>query len=403
MEKLTPEKLHALADYTAPLCLTITMPCEEAGDWDQKDSIRLKNTLQEAREKLKKIGKDDREINDFLAPLEKESRDKGFWKQADKGLLICATGDNLQVYTLPFAVALNVIVDRHFYLRPVIPHMQQDSNIALLLLNMDKTQMLFASALDGGTEAMSPPGELESFSAFMGIYDVEKSLQHHSQGRKGGGKGAENAMFHGQGAAGDDAKQKAHLKEYIKQLSSWISGLMRSKGHAELFFVADPQMEGLLKATSADKMTTWHKLAAKNPSGRKPEEWVDMARKALQDDPENAREQTLATYRQLKAAGNGVVKESIPEIVKAAESKRISTLLLPETSQDYFWGRYDPETHEVTEQERDERYTGPGDELVNLAVIQTYLNGGRVMTFPANDTQGGEGPDDARYAALCRW
>ena len=398
---LTIETTKELAACEAPLCLTLTMPCIKSGDQQQQNPIRFKNLLQEAHEKLEKIGCKQEDIAVFLSPLEKLLHEKDLWKHQDQGLLVCVTEGRHELYSLPFSVDVNVIVDRHFYLRPVIPFMQDNATMAILLLSMNDPMLIFAMGPNGDYETEVPSEPMKSFDAFMEVYDLEESLQFRSQSYGSGSKNATREGYHGQGVAGDDATHKTHLKEYFKQLENWVTGRLQRKGCAEVFMVSEPHLEGLYKNVMRDSHPILHMLAQKNPTSEKPEIWVEKMKIQQKDGFNQECEQKLADYKRLKETDGKSVAETIPDILKAAYAQRVDALMVPDTSQDYYWGRFDPETRTVQEQKRDESVTGPGDELVNLAVIKTFLSGGKVFPIPANQIK--KSSSRPGYAALCRW
>lgn len=396
-ETLTTEKLKKLAAYEAPLCLTLTMPCVISGDQQKQNAIRFKNLIQEATDKLQKIGQRQEDIEKFLKPFERFQGKKDAWKMHDKGLLVCIANDIQKIYSLPFPLEVNVIVDRHFYLRPVIPHMQENAKTVIFLLSMNSPTLLFTDSHNGNFNTKAPPSPLTSFEEYMSIYDLEESLQFRSQGSDGGSH-ATVPGYHGQGVAGDMAQEKKHLKEYFKQLENWVYESLQKVRYQDAFLVAEPHMEGLYKSVMRRNHLHLRKLEQSNPTSEKPEVWVQRAKDIQKHDYSKKCLQTLSIFRQLKKNHGSHIKENIPEIVRAAHNHRIDTLVVPDTSQDYYWGRFDPETHSVYQQKQDESVTGPGDELVNLAVIKTFLNGGKILSIPENIL-----PEKTNYTALCRW
>ncbi len=302
--------------------------------------------------------------------------------------------DRHELYGLPFHVEVNVIVDRRFYLRPVIPHMQHNTDIAVLLLSMNDTALVFSDASNRQYEMQTPPEALKSFENYMSVYDQEESLQFRSQGYAGG-TNKTRAGYHGQGVAEDDAAQKAHLKEYFKQLENWVDETLQNKGFQEVFLIAEPHLEGLYKQVMRNNHPQLRKLAQKNPQSENLEVWITHVKNLLKDDFEQECERNLATYERLKSKDESSIEETVPDIVRAAHSQRVEAFMLPNTSQDYYWGRFDPNTRKVHEQKQDESVSGPGDELINLAAIKTFLHGGKVLPMPEGTLP--------QYAALCRW
>lgn len=393
MNILTHAELKELAAFESPLCLTLTMPCVKAGDQQQQNPIRFKNLIQEAREKFEKLGWDERDIESFLKPVLELSDRKDFWLHQERGLAIFAADGFCEYYQVPLDLDVNVVLDTHFYLRPIIPHFQQNTDMALLLLDPERPELLLMDGFNATPHSVTPPRPFNSFSAYMGTFEQEESVQFHSQNKASRGAGAPE--YHGQGTAGDDATKKEHLGEFFKQVENWVYDTMTKHPQKEIFLIAEPQNEGLYKTAARQAHPTLLPLAQKNPSSKPQSHWVDMAKNFQKKRFSSACEETISEYQRLKQQQEEKVKDDIPEIVKAAWNKRIDTLILPDDSQDYYWGRFNPETQDVLKQTKDEKVTGPGDELVNFAVIHTFLNGGKVIPVKGKAVPG--------YAAICTW
>ena len=96
-------------------------------------------------------------------------------------------------------------------------------------------------------------------------------------------------------------------------------------------------------------------------------------------------------YRQ--SAGTGLTSRDIAEIVGAARSGRVKVLFVTRGVQQ--WGTFDPEA--ATVQLSDAREPGHED-LLDLAAMETFLNGGTVYTEDRDDM-----PDESTVAALFRY
>ena len=412
-----------LAAHEAPLCVTLTMPCVVSGNQQPQNAIRFKNLLQEATEKLEKIGCRSADIDALLSPLEPHIDNTELWAHQDRGLLICVSKHKHDFYQLPFPVDENVVVDRHFYLRPIVPAFQNRHDVNLLLLSRENPTLITASGVltpsatpdAQAYDSHTPPPPYSSYSDFMAAFESEKSLQFHTENHVKQNPAQSSSGFHGQGVSEDDKVHEQHIKEYLKKLENWVRDIKPDAYDSTLFVIGDPSLTGLYQECAHSNHPSIHILAQKNPESEDVSHWVEQAHNHLQEQYKDECEEHLATLKRMKETQGESVAEDLDDIVRAAHTKRIDTLFVPQKPHDYHWGRYDAESHSVNHQTQDEKITGAGDELVNLAVIKTFLNGGKVIPFPnaiqddtghkstaekSNPQSDGKQP---RYAALYRW
>lgn len=400
IQTLDVDTLKKLAEKEAPVCITLTMPCVVAGDQQPQNMIRFKNLCQEAEKKLEKIGFSEGEAKTFLRPLAPLDHNETFWSHQKEGFLACLSEGFTGIYMLPFEIGINAIVDRHFYLRPVIPYMQHEKSAALFLLGIKQPALVFFSSRDDKIDILHPPKPYTSFESFMETFEPEKALQFRSQ-PSGENNDATGPGFHGFGVGGDKAEKESHLTEYLKQVENWVYETLAHRGIESVFWVTDAHNEGLYKKAMRDSHPDLKFLARKNPHSKDIKTWVKEAQTALQGSGKVPDQDVISLYQRRKEKEHDSVKETLPEILAAAHNKRIDTLVLQARPHDYKWGRFNPETRHVTYQKKGEEESGAGDELVNLAVIKTFLNGGRIVELSEAKAQGVLKQEP--YAAICRW
>ena len=101
----------------------------------------------------------------------------------------------------------------------------------------------------------------------------------------------------------------------------------------------------------------------------------------------------MERVRQLLGAGNKLATISVIEAVPAAAYSRIDTLFVDLSQQR--WGRFDPDAGEVVVHATPE----DGDEdLLDLAAVETYLNGGAVYAVTPDKM-----PVESAVAAILRY
>jgi len=119
-----------------------------------------------------------------------------------------------------------------------------------------------------------------------------------------------------------------------------------------------------------------------NPEGRRPEELQAEAWKIVEPYLLKARREAAKRFEEL--AGSPRASTDIKEVVPAAYQGRVEDLFVAAGRQ--IWGRFNPETQEVTVHQ--EQKAGDRD-LLNLAAIHTFLHGGSVYAVEPADVPGG--------------
>ncbi len=122
-----------------------------------------------------------------------------------------------------------------------------------------------------------------------------------------------------------------------------------------------------------------------------PDELYDRAWKLVEPRFVKAREEVVSQYRQL--AGTGRTSREMGEIIPAAFQGRVEKLVVARDV--HVWGIYRPDRAAV--EPREESAVGSED-LLDLAAIQTLLNGGSVYTIEPDAL-----PDKASMIALFRY
>ena len=98
---------------------------------------------------------------------------------------------------------------------------------------------------------------------------------------------------------------------------------------------------------------------------------------------QTAREEAVAHYRKLAGQASEQVADTLKKIVPAASGGRIETLFIAVGVQ--HWGIFNPDTNEIDLHDQMES----GDDLLDLAAVQTYLKGGTVYAVEPEIVPGG--------------
>ena len=184
MDILTKAELEQLMRKEEQQCVSIYMPTHRIGVETQQDPIRLKNLLGEAEKHLSNQGYGPRDVQKMLEPASKLLQASYFWQHQSDGLAIFLSGNSAHIYRLPLSFEELVMVDDHFYIKPLLPLITGDGQFYILALSQNDIRLLNGtrygvSEVDTGQLV----GSLEEANSFDGH---QTSVQIHSSGAAGG-------------------------------------------------------------------------------------------------------------------------------------------------------------------------------------------------------------------------
>ncbi|NCC22931.1 MAG: hypothetical protein EOM26_10810, partial [Alphaproteobacteria bacterium] len=366
---LDRETFHDLLNAKSGLCISIYMPTEQAGRETRQNAIRFDNLRRQAEEKLERYGVQGDARAAILAPLESIGRDHDFWQHQSEGLAVFANPVSHRALRLPVAFDEGCIVDKRFYIRPLIPLTDEGEPYHILALSRGETRLLRCTATGCVREDL--PEHLASYGAFLEQYDYEEHLQQHYGDRVGGGE--MHAIYHGRGG-GKEATHHAHLKEYFSHLRHAVDKAIASSSQ-KLFLGGDSHEVGLYREVTAGQPLDVAILSQKNASDLTDAELRQSALEQVTPAHERGLRSALDEFERLRRVDPQKIESSLHEVVRAAHDKRVRVLFVPgEDSR--VWGHYDPEDRRL------EIETVPdanvGEEITNLAAAATLRNGGEV-------------------------
>ena len=118
-DQLTKAELEALAGHRAAACVSIHFSPHRVGREVQQDAIRLRNLLERAAERLRRLGLRRLDVDDILDPARALLDDPLFWEHRALGVALFASLGWLARYRLPIELAESVVVGPRFDLKPL--------------------------------------------------------------------------------------------------------------------------------------------------------------------------------------------------------------------------------------------------------------------------------------------
>ncbi len=368
--------------------ISIYMPTFRAGVETQQNPIRLKNLLRSVQEKLAESGMESTGAAELMAPVRELVDDQAFWQAASEGLAIFRSPEVFRTYRLPTPLDEFVLVNERFHLKPLFTLLAEDQPFYVLALSLKRIRLIAATRHHA--EELEIPGVPQSLTEALGDLTRQHiQIQQPGTSIKARGTMARTPIVHGHGTGEDNFKaeivqffnlaDKALLKYMDREIPVVLAGveylLPRYKETTEHPKVLDEGLTG-------------------NAEGLSPDELRDMAWEIA--EPVLTADRRKAAERYGDLLGTGRASSRYEEILPAAHDGRIDTLFVARGV--HLWGNYDAKKREVRLQEDQDVARKGGEDLLDLAAVRTFLNGGKVYAVPQQEV-----PDGQAMAAVFRY
>jgi hypothetical protein len=363
MEHISNEKFSQLAQVHQPHCISIFIPTHRAGmevneNIDQK---HLKNKIKTVREELRTYQLKDQDIDKILKPAEDLLEDSGFWNLLSEGLAIFIHPGFFEYYTLPVSFEPYTYISDHFYLKPLIPYLNDDGHFFLLTLSQNEVKVYegFPHELRHLVIEELLPARLEEV---VGFDYQQKNLQWRSGQTEYGG-----TIFHGHGAATEMAKKEMH--KYFRAVNDGLMKYLYDKNYPLVVATVDYLFPIFKEAN--DYKHLFHDFIPGNPEHEKPQQLHQKAKAVLADYFNKKRIEKVKAFEAAMSINRAAYKEE--EVVQVALNQRVDTLFIRKG--DDLWGKFDPENQQVL---FSDGKSNQNVSLTNLAAVHTILNRGTV-------------------------
>lgn len=373
---ITREEIRDLLQLPGKPCVSIYMPTVRAGLGAQQNPIRLKNLLRSVHEKLAETGMESTEAAELMAPVRELVDDPTFWQEQEGGLIIFRSPDALRTYRLPTPIDELAMVNERFHVKPLFTMLAEDRPFYVLAISLKNIRLIAATRHHA--EELEIPGVPRSLTEALGDLTRQHSPFQASTSSK---TVARSPIFHGHGTGEDNLKaeivqffnlaDKALLKHMDRDLPVVLAGveylLPRYKETTELPHVLDEGLTG-------------------NAENLSPDELRDKAWEIVEPVLTAALRKAAERYGDLLSTGRA--SSRYDEILQAAHDGRIDTLFVARGVR--LWGTYDPKARAIRIQENQTTQRKGNEDLLDLAAIQTFQNGGQVYAVPQQDVPGGQ-------------
>ncbi|KZL50615.1 MULTISPECIES: hypothetical protein [Cyanophyceae] len=379
MTLLSHDELKILVDNSQSPCVSLYMPMQKAGPEIRQNPIRLKNLIREAEERLYAMGMRHTEAIDFLQPA-KELDTTDFWQNQDNGLAIFISPQMFRYYRLPMEFQELVVVSVRFHLKPLLHLINSDGHFYLLALSQKDIKFFEGTAYSlNEVEVANMPGSID---AALLQDDIQKGVQHRIGTPRGGTANSfqQPGDVHGQGSPDRD-KRQADILQFCHIIDRAVHEKIRGD-NAPLMLAGVEYLFPIYQEANTYPYFLESGITG-NTEVMKPEELHKQAWPIVEPLFHENQQSAMALYQQ--RAGTGTTSSDIKEIVSATYCQRVDSMFVPIDMQ--IWGKFDPDTMTVDVHSEPE----PDDEdMLDLAAIQTVINGGKVYTVESEQMPNGK-------------
>jgi hypothetical protein len=384
---LSIDEIKTLVEQPEQTSVSIYMPTETAGRETRQNSIRFKNLIKQAEVQLDQYEPRHTSSVEFLQAAHQLDRDE-FWEHQDVGLALFIADGFFRYYRLPLQFEEMVVVGSRFQLKPLLPLLTGDGLFYILALSQEQVR-LFACTQQNVSE-IRLENVPQSVDDALQRDSPDEEIQFRINTSRGGTNNpfTQSGSYHGVGSPDTD-RDRLYILEFCRAIDRALQDILHGQQAPMVIAAVEYLMPIYHQANSYPNLL--ESGITGNPENLKPEELRDRVWEIVKPHFLESQQAAIAQYHDL--AGSGRTSTELKEAVAAAHYGRVDRLFVANGEQ--HWGTFNPDLNQV-ELHADMK---PGDQdLLNLAAIQTILNGGTVYAVEPDQV-----PEDAPLAAVFRY
>lgn len=379
-----PISKHKLSNLTAvksPNCVTMYVPTYKEGKEQNRHLAQghLKSCIRKATNDLLAYQLTEKEVSNYLLPVDELLEDIDIWRKPSEGLVLFLHTNGLELFKIPMKVEELVYVADHFYLKPIARLFADDINYYLLELSRDYIKLYEASRYSLKEVFIDEftPDKLEQE---VGFDFKQKMLQFRTGQAAQVGAGS----FHGHGEGRDE--YRLEIEKFFRAINRGLQKVLNNKN--PLLISCVDFLFPLYKSVNSYPF-----LLDENLSGDT--EFIDKKELHVKSwelvfDLSRQKQQSLKQFDELKHT----TKTSVvfDDSISAAVRGKVDTLFIHKDAD--IFGNFDLENDKVT---IDTEKNTTNKSLINLAVISTFEQGGKVYELDISEMPDSGSPINAIF------
>lgn len=375
--------IRGLIEQATPPVVTIAHPTRRAAVRPDENAIHLKTALGQAETLLGEAGADADAREALLAPLRERLADDEFWMHQGEGLVLHTWPGGQRTFRAPWPVEPLTLAADAPHVVALLPELGAGP-IPVLAVSQNALRLFEVGAQATREVDLAAANVPTSYTAYLEWLDVERpELQWRPSGRSD--RGGPYA-WHGHGAGKEDERellaQFLHTADrgLVRLLDAQTPLVLAGVEYEQALYreithhpvIADEGIDGNLDDLSADEVG-------------------ERARPVVEPLLAARVRGTLEEFAEHQ--GSGLASGELSEVLRAAVSARVRTLLVVRSERR--WGRF---SFDAGVQEQAEE-PGPGrEDLVDRAVRETIVHGGEAFAVDAEAL-----PEGLALAAVYRF
>lgn len=373
------EDLKELANTAGP-CLTIYVPREHAENTSRLEGVRFNSVLRLAEDTLSARGLGRDEITQLLDPVRNVQDDLDSPQSAQtRTLVVLRSPEVLRVFEVNQHLDESVSIGDHFNVVPIFKSLQESELSFYILALSQKHVRLLRCTSESSEEVPLPEQTPKSLNEWLNTRMPNESPDH---GAKRPDDGSTGGSFT---STTDRDNKDEHLGNFYRVINKAIHETLKGDTHPMVLVGVEYEIS-MYRA-----LNTYQHLAEDgvhgSPDSLKGGEMHKRALEIMHEHAKGPAKRALGLYEQM--GGSDRVSTDPINIVKAAHQGRVAHLFVQDGARHN--GLYDPSTMNVKADES-------GEDLINLAALQTIVFGGDVFVLPAAMI-----PKQAPVAAVLRF
>lgn len=380
-ESLKLERIHDLIRSEGP-CVTLLLPPYRPGEQSKPLAALVRTSLQGAEHQLAERDIPEAVTRDLLEPLEELARNPDFLAGSHWSRVIFRSPDSLRQFTLTEAVKPALYVGGCFEIRPILAELDLPSQFYVLKLSKKNVELHRCAGISAERFKL-PAGFPETLEEALALERPDHDLENRSVA--GNSTGSMPGVRFGTGSGRET--QSTYLADFYKAVDRGMRELLIPMGDPPLILAGVDEDTALYRSNNRYPSLLARSISG-NPAGSLLENGTLQKAYAIvsADRAERAAGALLDSKERVTPARYAT---GLSAILRAAAGGRLARLYIDQASR--MLGVFEGTR-------RAGRWNWGAEDLLNIAAVETLLQGGSVFSLPA-----GRIPDGAALAAILRY
>lgn len=376
LESLELERIREIIRSSGP-CVTLLLPAYRAGEQSKPIAAIIRSDLQKAARQLVQRHVPESIKKNLLEPLEQlaeESSEGCHW-----GRVIFRSPDTFRQFAVTQPIKPSIQVGGCFEITPILSELHTPPEFFLLRLSKKNVEVFRCAGLHA-TRVKLPGGVPETLEEALGFKAPDHDLENRAAA--GSSVGAMHAIRFGTGSGRE--MQGAYLADFYKAVDRGIHELLGT--HDAPMVLAGVDEDTVLYRSSSSYPNLLARNVHASTGASVDHDMLLEAHSIVRSDcDERAIHALLGSKERLAPARYST---SVNDILRSAAEGRVASLYIDEVARKF--GAFDSV--------RGGSWKWNEEDLLNIAAVETLLQGGQAFRLPA-----GSIPDGAMVAAILRF